>query len=314
MCKMLHFQNIIVWCDRVAYIMRISVCICPSSFTHQRVCEQSCQVRGDQLSLSFDRDQVSQRHSVTLSPPTFLCAHVCVCVSVVSLQRHLLTCPRQSAWMTHMKGSLEWTSGDETAAYVCGSHLLRLTIFFGELMANTHAQLHSFDIRKVKLCSFSDGAVSQYQGQRKRELRKEKKEETNEHLNKVLSFGEIRSRLLHQRSTLHKMAPGLCIYNTSSTFAKHTRNGSLLHVFKNMLCQWEVSDLWYVFRVEDGTQTDVKWKICVDLFPSLNLHTVHLEKHIMGRPIESPVKMLFDCADMSTWCKCVSAYSFKDFN
>lgn len=82
MCKMLHFQNIIVCWDRVAYIMRISVCICPSSFTHQRVCEQSCQVRGDQLSLSFDRDQVSQRHSVTLSPPMFLCAHVCVCVSV----------------------------------------------------------------------------------------------------------------------------------------------------------------------------------------------------------------------------------------
>lgn len=312
MCKMLHFQNIIVWCDRVAYIMRISVCICPSSFTHQRVCEQS-EVTSCHWALTetrYHRDIASPCHLQRF------CVRTCAFVSVwgIPLQRHLLTCPRQSAWMTHMEGSLEWTSGDETAAYVCGSHLLRLTIFFGELMANTHAQLHSFDIRKVKLCSFSDGAVSQYQGQRKRELRKEKKEETNEHLNKVLSFGEIRSRLLHQRSTLHKMAPGLCIYNTSSTFAKHTRNGSLLHVFKNMLCQWEVSDLWYVFRVEDGTQTDVKWKICVDLFPSLNLHTVHLEKHIMGRPIESPVKMLFDCADMSTWCKCVSAYSFKDFN
>lgn len=78
-------------------------------------------------------------------------------------------------------------------------------------MANTHAQLHRFDIRKVKLCSFSDGAVSQYQGQRKRELRKEKEEETNERLNKVLSFGEIRSSLLHQSFTLHKMASGLCL-------------------------------------------------------------------------------------------------------
>lgn len=171
MCKMLHFQNIIVWCDRVAYIMCVSVRIVQ---VHLHVCASS-RVKSEVTSCHwaltetrYQRDIASPRHLQRF------CVRTCACVSVwgIPLQRHLLTRPRQTAWMTHMEGSLEWTSGDETAAYVCGSHLLRLTIFFGAWMANTHAQLHRFDIRKVKLCSFSDGAVSQYQGQRKRELRK----------------------------------------------------------------------------------------------------------------------------------------------